>query len=631
LSRFVWKRLQNSLLLRLGGMIAAITLLAVVSMSASWLVAETTQGSGKAINVAGSLRMQSWRMASIYQTILQHGRSEDRKNLQRAITRFDSDLKASSILSVLPADETAPLRQVYRQVETSWRTLIKPGLVKLPAVSPRTVTDTAVLDQIPEFVARINDLVKQIEDAAEAKILVMRVILGVAVIGTILLVALSIYLVKNILVHPLRNLLGLTDQLRQGNLAMRTDLTGEDEIGRLGLAFNLMAEDLSKLYQNLEARVEEKTTELKVANRSLELLYHSIARLYNGPVASDTYAILLKDLENVLGVGHGQACLVEAGDERARVIASTLDPARGDIDLCGLMSCAECLDNRTLAVHALSGGSQVLSLPLKDTETSYGVLQLVMPRGKKLETWQTQLLEALSRHIGIAIGTARRSEQSRRLSLLEERAALARELHDSLAQSLAYMKIQVSRLKPLVDQPCSGDDASQVLSELREGLNSAYRQLRELLSTFRLRIEGEGLAAALQTTVAEFSSRGDVPIALEVHLAGCSLSANEEIHTLQIVREALSNVLNHAKARHARVSVECGSDGSVSAIIEDDGIGIRKTAGVHHYGMTIMEERAKSLGGTVTVEQPATSGTRVTLHFMPGNRRTIPLHSRLAT
>jgi two-component system nitrate/nitrite sensor histidine kinase NarX len=612
-------------------MIAAITLLAVVSMSISWRVAETTQGNGKAINVAGSLRMQSWRMASLCQRILREGKSEYRGDLQQAIARFEIDLKAGSILSVLPDDETAPLRQVYRQVETSWRALIKPGLVKLAAASPATVTDTAVLDQIPEFVARINDLVKQIEDAAEAKILVMRVILGVAVIGTILLVALSIYLVKNILVHPLRNLLGLTDQLRQGNLAMRTDLTGEDEIGRLGLAFNLMAEDLSKLYQNLEARVEEKTTELKVANRSLELLYHSIARLYNGPVASDTYAILLKDLENVLGVGHGQACLVEAGDERARVIATTLDPARGDIDMCGLMSCAECLDNRTLAVHALSGGSQVLSLPLKDTETSYGVLQLEMPRGKKLETWQTQLLEALSRHIGIAIGTARRSEQSRRLSLLEERAALARELHDSLAQSLAYMKIQVSRLKPLVEQPRSGDDAAQVLGELREGLNSAYRQLRELLSTFRLRIEGEGLAAALQNTVAEFSSRGDLPIALEVHLAGCPLSANEEIHTLQIVREALSNVLNHARARHARVSVECGSDGSVSAIIEDDGIGIRKTAGVHHYGMTIMEERAKNLGGTVTVEQPAASGTRVTLHFMPGNHRSIPIHSRLAT
>ncbi len=618
----------NSLLLRLGGMIAAITALAVVSMSTSWLVAETTQGSGKAINVAGSLRMQSWRMASLYQRLLQDGRPEYREKLQQGITRFESDLKSSSILSVLPDDESDPLRQVYRQIEASWRTLIKPALLELPAASPSTTQDAAVLDKIPEFVGHINDLVKQIEDAAEAKILVLRITLGAAIIGTLLLIALSIYLVNNILVHPLQNLLGLTDQLRQGNLAARTDLVGEDEIGRLGTAFNLMAEDLSKLYQNLEARVEEKTAELTIANRSLELLYHSIARLYNGPVAPDTYAILLKDLENVLGVGHGQACLVESGVERARVIASTLDPARGDIDLCGLMSCEQCLGNKALALRALPGGNQVLSLPLKDTETSYGVLQLEMAHGKKLETWQTQLLEALSRHIGIAIGTARRSEQSRRLSLLEERAALARELHDSLAQSLAYMKIQVSRLKPLVEKPRSADEAGQVLGELREGLNSAYRQLRELLTTFRQRIEGEGLAAALQTTVMEFSSRGDVPIALEVHLAGCPLSANEEIHTLQIVREALSNVLNHAKARHARVSVECGSDGSVSAIVEDDGIGIRKTAGVHHYGMTIMEERAKNLGGTLTVEKPAASGTRVTLHFMPGTQSTTALQSR---
>jgi nitrate/nitrite-specific signal transduction histidine kinase len=50
-----------------------------------------------------------------------------------------------------------------------------------------------------------------------------------------------------------------------------------------------------------------------------------------------------------------------------------------------------------------------------------------------------------------------------------------------------------------------------------------------------------------------------------------------------------------------------------SAIVEDDGIGIRKMAGAHHYGMTIMEERAKNLGGTLTVDRPATAGTRVTL------------------
>jgi two-component system nitrate/nitrite sensor histidine kinase NarX len=618
-NRFLPDKLRNSLLLRLGGMFTAITLLAVVSMSTSWIVAETTQGSGKAINVAGSLRMQSWRMTSIRQQLLQADHPDYRKNLEEAISRFESDLRSEPILAVLPADETTPIFQTYRQIESMWRAQVKPGLATLPVASGNASADAAVLGQIPAFVALINNLVKQIEDAAEAKILVMRVILGVAVITTIFVVILSVYLINNILVHPLRDLLQLADRIGQGNLAVRTDLAGEDEIGRLGQAFNLMAEDLSKLYQNLEARVDEKTAELTIANRSLELLYHSIARLYSGPVAHDTYVILLKDLETVLGVGHGLACLVETDDEKARVIASTLDPARGDVDICGLTSCAECMASRTLAVHPLKNGTRVLTLPLADSQHHYGVLQLEMPPGRDLEPWQSQLLEALSRHIGIAIGTARRIEQNRRLSLLEERAAIARELHDSLAQSLSYMKIQVSRLKPYIES--SGSEAVQVLHELRDGLNSAYRQLRELLTTFRVRIEGEGLGSALQSTVAEFSSRGNIPIGLDVHLAGCPLSANEEIHTLQIVREALSNVLNHANATRAQVRVECGSDGAVSAVIEDDGIGIRKTADTHHYGMTIMEERAKNLGGTLSIETPPASGTRVTLHFVPTGQR----------
>ena len=597
--------MRNSLLLRLGGMFIAITLLAVVGMSASWLVAETIQGRGEAINIAGSLRMQSWRMLSLHQRIAQAASPEHRASLAQAMARFESDLFAPAIVDLLPADETADLNRTYRLIGTVWRSQIKPGL--------SSVTGD-VQDRIPDFVDHINTLVKQIEDATEAKILVLRIILGVSVIATLLVVALSLSLVNNILVRPLRELLDLTDQIGRGNLAARITFTGEDEIGRLGQAFNLMAEDLSRLYQNLEARVDEKTAELTIANRSLELLYHSIARLYNGPVAHDTYAILLRDLENVLGAGHGLACLVETADKGGHVIASTLDTARGDVDVCGLMRCEECMAHKTLTVNTLENGKQLLSLPLKDAEHTYGVLQLELPRELVLAPWQTQLLEALSRHIGIAIGTARRTEQSRRLSLLEERAAIARELHDSLAQSLAYMKIQVSRLKPFV----GGGEAAQVLYELREGLNSAYRQLRELLTTFRMRIEGGGLATALQNAVEEFSGRGGIPITLEVHLAGCTLSPNEEIHTLQIMREALSNVINHAHARCASVRVECLGSGAVEAVVEDDGVGIRRGADAHHYGMTIMEERAKYLGGELLVENLPTLGTRVTLHFVPG-------------
>lgn len=624
--------LQHSLLLKLGGALALIASFTILGMASSGIIAESAQGSGEAINLAGSLRMQTYRMTSLALSARAPDGHKALTTLREAVDIFDATLKDRRITAMVTRQTESALSTSYQGVLDSWNTRVKPHFLTVASVGS-AADGAALIGEATLFVDQINNLVKQIERDTEAKILVLRMVLGAALLMTLLVGALTLYLARNDLIRPLRDLLAFAANVGQGNLAVRTEHTGSDELGRLGQAFNHMAEDLSKLYRNLEARVEEKTAELTIANRSLELLYHSIARLYSGPVAPDTYAILLKDLENVLGVGHGLACLVATGEARPRVIASTLHPDRGDVDMCGLMRCAECMAHETLAVHPLHDGRRVLSLPLRDTERHYGVLQLEMPADQELAQWQTQLLDALSRHIGIAIGTARRTEQSRRLSLLEERAALARDLHDSLAQSLAYMKIQVGRLKPLVDDPQRGGEAREVLAELREGLDSAYRQLRELLTTFRLRIEGEGLAAALAATANEFSSRGGIPIALDVHLAGCPLTANEEIHTLQIVREALSNVLNHAQARHAEIAVVCNSDGSVSATVTDDGKGIRQAAGAHHYGMAIMQERAKSLGGQLTVENLPTLGARVSLRFMPSARHdstgrdgAIPIH-----
>ncbi|MBC2732325.1 type IV pili methyl-accepting chemotaxis transducer N-terminal domain-containing protein [Thiobacillus sp.] len=615
--------LQHSLLLKLGGALALIACFAILGMASSGIIAESVQGSGEAINLAGSLRMQTYRMSSLALSARQSADGNAAVQLGDAIDTFESTLTDPRITELMPRQAETELSRSYATVQQAWQKMKPRFRAEVGGSASVMANQVPLIAEVNGFVDKIDHLVKQIERDTEAKILVLRMVLGAALLMTLLVGSLTLYLARNDLILPLRDLLSFAANVGRGNLAVRTEHTGSDELGRLGQAFNHMAEDLSRMYQNLEARVEEKTAELTIANRSLELLYHSIARLYNGPVAASTYAILLNDLENVLGVGHGLACLVEAGETRARVIASTLHPDAGDPSQCGLTSCAECLAHRTLAVHALPDGRRMLTLPLKDTEHHYGVLQLEMPPGKELAQWQTQLLEALSRHIGIAIGTARRTEQSRRLSLLEERAALARELHDSLAQSLAYMKIQVSRLKPLLpaSQPGAGSEANEVLAELREGLNSAYRQLRELLTTFRLRIEGEGLGAALQDTVNEFTARGGIPITLDVHLAGCTLTPNEEIHALQIVREALSNVLNHARAQQAKIRVLCNSDGSVSAIVTDDGIGVRQAAGAHHYGMTIMEERARNLGGQLSVENLPAAGTRVTLHFMPTSRR----------
>ena len=302
---FSWKALQNSLLLRLGGAIAAIALLAVVGMSVSGLVAESTQGSGEAINRAGSLRMQSWQMASLYLATPLPSDRDAGKRMAEAIRGFEDTLESEAIRAMLPRWGDDGLTRTYRAIEREWRERVRPPFQAMAGGAPLPPDPgqrAQLLDDMGRFVGRINQLVKQMEDTTEAKILVMRLVLGVALILTVLVVLLTVHLIHNHLVQPLRGLLNLAASVGRGDLSARTVHTGEDELGQVGRAFNLMTEDLSKLYEDLEARVRQKTAELTRSNQSLELLYHSIAHLHVEPPGAFDDLAVLRDIEQLLGL-----------------------------------------------------------------------------------------------------------------------------------------------------------------------------------------------------------------------------------------------------------------------------------------------------------------------------------------
>jgi two-component system nitrate/nitrite sensor histidine kinase NarX len=233
-----------------------------------------------------------------------------------------------------------------------------------------------------------------------------------------------------------------------------------------------------------------------------------------------------------------------------------------------------------------------------------------------VEEWQKLLLQTVAQHIAMAINVAQQVAQRRMLALLEERSVIARELHDSLAQSLSYLKIQVSRLEKKITEASPKAEVLAVSKGLRSGLNGAYRQLRELLTTFRLRINEPDLGAALEATVDEYAQRGDIPIECENRLMNCRPGPNAEIHVIQIVREALSNVIRHANASRARVALDCDSAGIVRILVEDNGTGMQEQIDMlHHYGLPIMRERATWLGGDLQVTESPGGGTRVELTF----------------
>jgi two-component system nitrate/nitrite sensor histidine kinase NarX len=622
---------EKSLLMRLGLAMSTITALAFLGMLSSVFIAETSEGQAAAINQAGTLRMQSYRIAS---ALAHYTPGQEAAQLQRAaqlITEFEERLQSRRLTGVLSKAADQQLLTTYDRVNQQWQQQIHPLLkayLSLASKTPQSEEDLQAvaelrnnyLHAVDPFVATINDMVKVLELEAEDNIKQLRLIQIASLFLTILVVIITMYMMHTNVLAPLRDLLSCASAVRRRDFSRRTQVQGEDELGQLAYTFNLMAEDLSKIYNDLENRVREKTVDLEHRNQSLELLYKTTRRLSEVPLHGTAYEELLEDIRTLVGTGPGTICLGEGGTTQAFKLASIRPDVFDKPDICNPPDCQACFGSGTPHTVKVTRGTdhelEVFSTPIKDNGKQYGVLLVELSPERPLETWQKRLLETVASHIAIALNIARHHSQDRMLALLEERGVIARELHDSLAQSLSYLKIQVSRLDAALLEPCERNRIAIITGELREGLNSAYRQLRELLTTFRLRIDEAGLNSALEKTVQEFNDRSQTGITLENRLGNCKLTPNAEIHVIQIVREALSNVLRHSHAHHAVVSAEYNIDGDVIIAVDDDGVGLPQGGErPHHYGLTIMKERALGLCGALCILPSEMGGTRVELSF----------------
>ncbi|OIQ94627.1 nitrate/nitrite sensor protein NarX [mine drainage metagenome] len=605
----------QSVLGRLGIAMGTIVIFAMASIMVSTIFTEMSAGKARAINVAGSLRMQSYLLAS---QLNQPGLTDDarRQLVMGSVREYEARLNDPTLLAGVQTELKPPITEAYRDIQQRWETHFKP-------LALAAVTDPAKRAQfvatVGGFVSRIDHMVKLLEQELEDKIQWLRLVQGVSLFVIVIVVLLTMYLMHTQVIIPLNDLLACARAVRKGNFQVRARHTQPDELGQLGAAFNTMVQDLSQMYANLEVRVEEKTEELARSNRSLELLYGTIRTLSERRVTRDALMHVLREVERVMDVTAGAICAYDPELRQGLLLAADPGDVGGRQPICP-GSCEQCLGDGGLSIRETEAadGAHTVSVPLTDGGRNYGVMPLQLPPGRELAPWQLQLLEAVGRHIGAALAMSQRNEERHRLALFEERSVIARELHDSLAQSLTYLKIQVTRLQALLGKSAPAAQTGEVVGELKSGLNNAYRQLRELLTTFRLRIDGHGLNAALEETVREFTRHGNFAIRLDNRLLGIELASNEEIHVLQVIREALANVLHHARAASAEVSLERLENNRVRVRVDDDGAGIAEgQSPLHHFGLKIMHDRAHSLHGELTVERRETGGTRVELAFDP--------------
>jgi two-component system nitrate/nitrite sensor histidine kinase NarX len=596
---------QTSILRFITPALLLMVLPAFVAFFMSWSSVMRSSGEGAAINLAGSLRKQTYLIVAIHLSPPAPV-PVSRPFLQQVIDDFEQRLYNPILLSNLPSAPEDPVHLAYTKMENSWRTDIKKDLSQLS-----TTYDGKLLPKAMQFVTLIDHYVAAIEDKHEARLLWLGRIQWISFGGMICVLLLTLKWLSRSVTRPLIAMAQAATKIRQGDLNVRAPEKGAGEIIQLGQAINHMVSELAQGLAELESRVTEKTKALSQNQRSLEFLYRIKQILSDQEPDQATFDQVLHDLGSVIELEHAAICITET-EQAPLAFRFAIMPIK-DSKHCDQNNCQNCTDGADQAPQA----SNRPIFQLSDGRKNYGIMPIQLKAEQVLADWQLQLLEAVARQIGTALANAKRKQESHRLALHEERSVIARELHDSLAQSLSYLKIQVVRLQTQFPEAERSPTAQAALSELREGLSGAYRQLRELLNTFRLQMHERGLAAALEQTVQEFTERLGYAVILTNRLLGVELSAHEEIHILQIIREALANIEHHAAAQNAWIGLTWAEQ-RILVTIEDNGCGISQHPDKkQHYGLSIMRDRARSLNGQFSVQRREPNGTLVSLRFTP--------------
>ncbi|HCA03315.1 MAG TPA: nitrate/nitrite sensor protein NarX [Halomonas campaniensis] len=613
------KLLQRSLVARIIASLLAISGMALISITLTMTMSNSSRGDAAAINVAGSLRMNAYQIMGALQRLEYAPEKTSAKQLEGLISSFDQRLYGTTLQQTIPIDDRHERRRQLEKLQNYWQHSLRPAL-EAPAAA--TALDLATLEMmIVEMVSDIEVLVTYLEQSTEAKVRLLGMMQLLFLVLIAIVVSIALYDVRHNLVVPLRQLMVLAREAAQRNFKPRSELRGSDELALLGHTFNKMSAELATSYAALEDKVSRKKQELERSNQALRVMHDASRSLYGGGNdLCSSAAPMLRELEKLLDIGPIRLSLNDPFDQREMPVLETHSRTRPEY--CRDQECHACLiDPRPLEMVS-NNQSQCLLLPISVGDTLLGTLE-VWYHQERLNDSTRRLLTMLADQLATAVYLQRRIEEQQHVTLINERTIIARELHDSLAQSLSYLKMQVARLERMQQKDASREMQSAVFDELRTGLNSAYRQLRELLTTFRLKLEGPGLQFALRQTIEEFSQRMAITVELDYDVPPYLLNPNEEIHVLQIIREALANTHKHAQAHWAGVTVHF-ADARLLVRIEDDGIGLEDDSSPPmHYGLVIIRDRTTTLNGELSITNRPAGGASIEIAFTPLTARLI--------
>ena len=457
--------------------------------------------------------------------------------------------------------------------------------------------------------------------------------------GIVLLFAISLAF-RRYLLKPSDELKHWSEQIREGNLAIRLHPEEMGELKEVAKDINNLLAYLQNLSKHMDDEIKRQTHRFEQKANSLQVLYDVAASLNASRDLKDLLTRFLHTMRDIVNARAGTVRLLTENNEMELVASIGLDDAVVEEErivpvqrcLCGnavtegevlfqhdLNSC-----NRWVGRPMIGGDDmEMIAVPLQYHGKNLGVYNLFVEKSDIDSHEEVKaLFTSIGRHLGMAIEKAHLDDEAKRLSIIKERNALAHELHDSLAQTLASLRFQVSMLDEAIDRQ-GADITHKDIQQIKGGLDEAYTELRELLAHFRAPINSRGLLPALEDLISNFRKQTGMHVLLQKEWDATRLSASMEMQVLRIIQEALANTRKHSQAHTVRVLLRCNKDDEYHILIEDDGVGMDRPAFSghpgEHLGLSIMKERARYLGGDLRIESEPGEGTRVQLSFrQPG-------------
>ncbi|HRA63886.1 MAG TPA: type IV pili methyl-accepting chemotaxis transducer N-terminal domain-containing protein [Burkholderiaceae bacterium] len=602
-----------------------LTALAMIAVTlwVSWQL----EGGAAAVNEVGRLRMQAYRMS------LSIGTAQPQR-LQAQAGEFTQGLETLRIGDpdrplFVPWDDS--VRAQFVAVQNGWTQYRQRWVINTPATLDKLQPDTA------EFVAQIDAMVRGIESHMSRWTALLHLAqlftMTLAVVGTAVLVFTGYLFV----LEPVGQIKQALQRLQEGDLAARVNSTHTDEFGTLADGFNDMAQRVQTVHQNLEGRVAEKTAELQEKRERLEALYTITSLVASATGLQELTSAFVQRLRPI---ARADAVALRWSDEtnlRYLMLASDGLPTQmveaehcvhaGDCH-CGSPDARpglRVIPIRSLAPGrmkhcALAGFETIVSIPIRLHDRLMGEVDLFFHAQIDVSDSDRSLLEALTAHLAAAMENFRLAALEKEAAVSQERSFLARELHDSIAQSLAFLKIQVQ----LMQDALGRDDLLQakvVLDEINIGVRESYADVRELLVHFRTRANAEDIEPALKTTLRKFELQSAMPTALQMEGQGMPLDPDLQVQVLHIVQEALSNVRKHAAATQAWLDVQQAPRWRFE--IRDNGTGFSNADDAHndnHVGLRIMRERAERIGASLDIHSVPGRGSSVILTLPPAGQ-----------